>query len=231
MEGLLDIDTGRRLLREGRHHEAFLCFLSLMQAEASNAAEAEAMQMFQSGLLQEEQISDLLGWLNREAERGQGFAAFNAALIFQRGTPAMPADPVRAAKFYEEAVMKEVPEAALNLGLLLLTGSESARGLAQDAARGIDLLAKATEMGSREAAYSLGSHYLKGESIARDDRKAFTYLAVAAILGHPKAKEACGLMQKMSAIDFSEQVAEAKRIEVRIHNYRAYLAALDAERR
>lgn len=231
MTDFYDITTGIQALRQGDHNTAFQCFYNLCQSEQHHEAEKQIMGMFHAGLLTEPQISDFLGWLNREAERGEGFAAFNAAMVLEKGTQSVKPNLKMAVKLYEEAIHKEIPEAHLNLGLILISGSGESYGVPVDTTRGEELLAKACEMGSREAAYTLGSFYLKGEQLAKDQSKAFIYLALAAILGHEKAKEACGLLQTMTQRDFKEELAAARRIEVQAHNYRAYFKALDAERR
>lgn len=231
MTDLYDINTGIKALRQGDNNTAFQCFYNLCQSEQHHEAEKQIMDMFRTGLLTEPQISDLLGWLNREAERGEGFAAFNAAMVLEKGTKSVKPDLKAAVKLYEEAIFKEIPEAHLNLGLILISGAGEQYGVPRDAGRGVELLAKACEMGSRDAAYTLGSLHLKGEQLAKDESKAFVYLALAAILGHEKAKEACGLLQTMTRRDFKEELAAARKIEVQVHNYRSYFKALDAERR
>jgi len=62
------------------------------------------------------------------------------------------------------------------------------QGVPRDIFKGLELLTKGAEFGSRQSAYTIGSLYGKGELIPKDNPKSVYFLTLAALLGHIQAK-------------------------------------------
>jgi TPR repeat protein len=62
------------------------------------------------------------------------------------------------------------------------------QGVPRDIFKGLELLSKGAESGSRQSAFTIGSLYGKGEFIPQDNSKAAYYLTLAAMMGHEQAK-------------------------------------------
>jgi TPR repeat protein len=84
-------------------------------------------------------------------------------------------------------------------------------GVSRDVTRGLELLARGVELGSRECAYNLGCLYKAGKDVAVDDRKAAYYLGIAYLARHEHAHRLLILLQQTSKLDFSAEIAAAKR--------------------
>jgi TPR repeat protein len=106
------------------------------------------------------------------------------------------------------------------LGNIYITGVGAAQGIPKDIMKGIDLLAKGADLGSRQAAYTLGSYYGKGEIIPLDNNKAFYYLTLASLAQHDQAKRILVIMQHAVKTDYSKELQEAQVAYQKIQNLR-----------
>ena len=214
------IELGELNLKQGKHAVAFDIFFELAQFELSADAQFALVKMCSEGLLNTEQVESLMSWLNREVGRGNGYADYNVGLIHEKGVIGGAPDFKKAAEFYTKAIKEEVIDAFCNLGNIYITGVGAAQGIPKDIMKGIDLLAKGADLGSRQAAYTLGSYYGKGEIIPLDNNKAFYYLTLASLAQHDQAKRILVIMQHAVKEDYSKELHEAQVAYQKIQNLR-----------
>jgi TPR repeat protein len=217
---MASIELGESNLRQGKNDVAFDIFFELAQFELSVDAQFALMKMCSDGLLKADQVESLMTWLNRESGRGNGYADYNVGLIHEQGVIGGKPDYKKAVEFYAKAIQEEVHDAFCNLGNIYLTGVGASQGVLKDIDKGAELLAKGAELGSRQAAYTLGSHYGKGEIIPADYRKAFFYLTLASLAFHDQAKRILLIMQHSVKEDFSEELERAQHLHAKIQNMR-----------
>jgi TPR repeat protein len=217
---MANIELGELNLRQGKNDVAFDIFFELAQFELSADAQFALMKMCSDGLLKTDQAESLMTWLNRESGRGNGYADYNVGLIHEQGVIGGKPDYKKAVEFYTKAIKEEVHDAFCNLGNIYITGVGAAQGVLRDIDKGAELLAKGAELGSRQAAYTLGSHYGKGEIIQADYRKAFFYLTLASLALHDQAKRILLIMQHSVKEDFSEELERAQHLHAKIQNMR-----------
>jgi hypothetical protein len=217
---MANIELGELNLRQGKNDVAFDIFFELAQFELSADAQFALMKMCSDGLLKTDQAESLMTWLNRESGRGNGYADYNVGLIHEQGVIGGKPDYKKAVEFYTKAIKEEVHDAFCNLGNIYITGVGAAQGVHRDIDKGAELLAKGAELGSRQAAYTLGSHYGKGEIIQADYRKAFFYLTLASLALHDQAKRILLIMQHSVKEDFSEELERAQHLHAKIQNMR-----------
>ena len=113
-----------------------------------------------------------------------------------------------------------VHDALCNLGNIYITGVGSTQGIPQDLEKGLELLEKGAELGSRQAAYTVGSYYGKGEIVPINYSKAFLYLTLASLAQHDQAKRILLIMQHSVKDDFSKELEQAKYLHSKIENMR-----------
>jgi len=214
------VELGEQNLRQGRNDAAFEIFFDLAKYELSADAQFALIKMCFDGLLKTDQAESLMNWLNRETARGNGYAHYNLGLIHEQGVVGGKPDYKKALAFYSDAIKEEVNDAFCNLGNILITGVGAAQGVPKDIDKGIDLLAKGSELGSRQAAYTLGSYYGKGEIIPVNQRLAFYYLSLASLAQHDQAKRILMIMQHTNKEDFSKELEQAQIVNAKIQNMR-----------
>jgi TPR repeat protein len=217
---MASVELGELNLRNGKNDVAFEIFFELAQYELSADAQFALIKMCFDGLLTTDQAESLMNWLNRETARGNGYADYNLGLIHEQGTVGGKPDYKKAVEFYTKAIKEEVHDAFCNLGNILITGSGSAQGVSQDINKGLELLEKGAEFGSRQAAYTVGSYYGKGEIVPVNHRKAFLYLTLASLEKHDQAKRILLIMQHAVKEDFSKELEQAQHMYSKIQNMR-----------
>ncbi len=116
-----------------------------------------------------------------------------------------------AVRYYERAIEEEIPDAFANLGQILITGAGEPWGIKKDVIRGIELLERGVEVGSRHCAYTLGCIYVDGKGVAANERKAAYYLAIAYLAKHEHAHRLLILLQQTSKLNFSAEIGAAKK--------------------
>ena len=214
------VELGELNLRQGRNDAAFEIFFDLAQYELSADAQFALIKMCFDGLLKTDQVESLMTWLNRESGRGNGYADYNVGLIHERGSIGNGPDYKKAVEYYLKAIEEDVTDALCNLGNIYIKGMGAKQGIAQDAEKGITLLAKGAELGSRQAAYTLGSYYGKGEIVPVNYSKAFYYLTLASLAQHDQAKRILLIMQHSVKDDFSKELEQAQHAHAKIENMR-----------
>lgn len=217
---MASIELGELNLRNGKNEAAFEIFFELAQYELNADAQFALVKMCFDGLLTTDQAESLMNWLNRETARGNGYADYNLGLIHEQGTVGSKPDYKKSVEFYTKAIKEEVHDAFCNLGNIFITGSGSAQGVPQDINKGLELLEKGAELGSRQAAYTAGSYYGKGEIVPVNHRKAFLYLTLASLEKHDQAKRVLLIMQHAVKEDFSKELEQAQHMYAKIQNMR-----------
>lgn len=217
---MASVELGELNLRNGKNDAAFEIFFELAQYELSADAQFALIKMCSDGLLTTDQSESLMNWLNRETARGNGYADYNLGLIHEQGTVGGKPDYKKAVEFYTKAIKEEVHDAFCNLGNIFITGSGLAQGVSQDINKGLELLEKGAELGSRQAAYTAGSYYGKGEIVPVNHRKAFLYLTLASLEKHDQAKRVLLIMQHAVKEDFSKELEQAQHMYAKIQNMR-----------
>jgi TPR repeat protein len=98
------------------------------------------------------------------------------------------------------------------------TGME--QGVARNVERGVELLTKGAEEGSRQSAYILGSFYAKGELITQDLSKSFYFLTLAAMAKHDQAYRVLHIFQHAHKGNYAQEFDAAERQYSKIKNNR-----------
>lgn len=214
------VELGELNLQKGKTDAAFDIFFDLAQFELSADAQFALIKMCFDGLLKTDQAESLMNWLNRETSRGNGYADYNLGLIHEQGIVGGQPDFKKAVEFYTKAISEEVHDAFCNLGNIFITGSGAVQGISRDVEKGLELLEKGAELGSRQAAYTVGSYYGKGELLPANHSKAFFYLTLASLAQHDQAKRILLIMQHAVKEDFSKELERAQVVNAKIQNMR-----------
>lgn len=214
------IELGESNLRKGKNDVAFDIFFELAQFELNADAQFALIKMCSEGLLNTDQADSLMSWLSRESGRGNGYADYNVGLIHERGSIGGRPDFKKAVEYYTKAIEEDVHDAFCNLGNIYVSGIGVDQGIPQNIDKGIEFLAKGAELGSRQAAYTLGSYYGKGEIVPLSYGKAFFYLTLASLAKHDQAKRILLIMQHSVKEDFSKELEQAQHLYAKIQNMR-----------
>ena len=214
------IELGQLNLDRGRNDAAFEIFMDLAQNELNDDANYALTKMCWDGKLSTEQIELFYSFQNSASSLGNGYALFNVGLMHENGLGMIKQDYKVAVQYYEKAIKAEVHDAYCNLGNIYVLGTGMAQGVPRDIERGAQLLAKGAEEGSRQAAYTLGGLYGKGEFITQDLNKAFYYLTLAALAKHDQAKRVLHIFQHAHKGDYSREFDAAEAQFWKIENMR-----------
>lgn len=214
------IELGQLNLEKGRNDAAFEIFFDLAKNDLSDDANYALTKMCFDGKLSAEQIEIFYEFQNSNSSLGNGYAHFNVGLMHERGMGEIKQDYKTAIQYYEKAIKEEVHDAYCNLGYIYVLGSAMEQGVPRNVEKGAELLAKGAEEGSRQAAYTLGSLYGKGEFIAQDLKKAFYYLTLAALAKHDQAKRVLYIFEHAHKGNYSEQFDAAEKQHWKIINMR-----------
>ena len=198
-------------LARGNYDAAFDQYFEAFTQEFCEDAQKRLTLMTSNGQLRPEQLEKLFAHHNSlDSQRG-GLSSYNVALLYENGIGQLKPDLGVAVQYYEKAVSEHVRDAYANLAQILISGSAETYGVSRDVTRGLELLARGVELGSRECAYNLGCLYKAGKDVAVDDRKAAYYLGIAYLARHERAHRLLILLQQTSKLDFSAEIAAAKR--------------------
>jgi TPR repeat protein len=214
------IETAQSNLDRGSYEVAFDMFMDLAQNELNADAQYALVKMCFDGHIDVHQVQKLFEWLNRETSLGNGYSFFNIGLMYERGLGSIQKDLKIAVQYYEKAIGNEVIDAYCNLGNIYTGVMGLHPEIQVDVAKGIALLNKGAMLGSRQAAYTLGCIYEKGEIVELDHYKAFFYLTLATLAKHDQAHRCLILMQHAVKKDFKAQFQEAERVYWNIEGMR-----------
>ena len=145
------IEAAELNIRQGNNDAAFKILMELAEYHLSIDVQFALFNMCFDGLLTADQTQELVSWLNRESYKGNGYADYNLGVIYERGLIDGVINYKEAAHFYERAVKEEVQDAHDSLGNIYVTGIAQEQGIPQNVNKGIELLAKGAELGSRHS--------------------------------------------------------------------------------
>jgi hypothetical protein len=206
----MSIELAQLNLSRGHNEAAFLIFMDLAQFELSDDANYALTKMCWDEKLTSEQLELFYEFQNTNSSLGNGYAMFNMGLIHEKGLGKIKQDYKIAVQYYEKAIKEEVHDACCNLGSIYLIGTGMEQGVARNVERGVELLTKGAEEGSRQCAYTLGSLYGKGEFIIQDLNKAFYFLTLAALAKHDQAHRVLHIFQHAHKGDYSKEFDAAE---------------------
>ena len=214
------LDIATLNLRKGRYAAAFEIFFELAVNEFDQEAQFALTKMCFDGHLDAEQIHKLFTWVNSNSSLGNGYAHFNVGLMHERGMGEIKQDYKTAIEYYEKAVKEEVHDAYCNLGNIYALGLGEEQGIPRDIFKGIAYLAEGAQEGSRQAAYTLGCLYEKGEYIPQDHKKACYYLVLATLQKHDQAHRVLIMFQHANKGNFDPEFDAAEAQYGKIQNMR-----------
>jgi uncharacterized protein len=140
--------------------------------------------------------------------------------MYERGMGEIKQDYKTAVEYYEKAIKEEVVDAYCNLGNIYALGLGEEQGIVRDVPKGIQFLAKGAEEGSRQAAYTLGCLYEKGEYIPQNHSKACYYLVLATLAGHDQAHRVLIIFQHTNKGNYNKEFDDAEHQYGKIQNMR-----------
>lgn len=214
------LDIARQNLNRGRYEAAFDIFFDLAVHDLDPEAQFALTKMCFDGHLDADQIRRLFEWMNSNSSVGNGYALFNVGLMYERGMGEIKQDYKTAVEYYEKAIKEEVVDAYCNLGNIYALGLGEEQGIVRDVPRGIQFLAKGAEEGSRQAAYTLGCLYEKGEYIPQNHSKACYYLVLATLAGHDQAHRVLIIFQHTNKGNYNKEFDDAEHQYGKIQNMR-----------
>lgn len=220
------LDLGQLNLERGSVEAAFNIFYGLANDRASDDALYALTKMCFDGRLNPEQINTLFTLQNSHSSLGNGYAHFNVGLMFERGMGDVKQDYKTAVQYYEKAIKEEVLDAYCNLGNIYILGTGIAHGIVPNQEKGIALLKKGAEEGSRQAAFTLGSLYASGELIEQDLKQAYLYLTLAAFAKHDQAKRVLLIFEHAHRGNYQEEFELAQQQYWKIENMRRLYKSL-----
>lgn len=216
----MSIELAQHNLNRGNNQTAFTIFMDLAQFEASNDANYALTKMCWDGKLTPEQIDLFYEFQISSSSLGNGYAIFTLGFMYEKGMGKIKQDFKTAVHYYEKAIKEEVNDAYCSLGNIYVLGTGMEQGVARNVERGIELLIKGAEEGSRQAAYTLGSLYGKGEFITQDLNKAFYFLTLAALAKHDQAHRVLHIFQHAHKGNYSFEFTAAEEQYLKIQNKR-----------
>lgn len=205
------LEAGDFNLARGRYDSAFDQYFEAFTQELCEEAQKRLTSMTLEGLLKPDQIERLFQYHNSFDSHRNGIASFNVGLMYEQGLGGAKQDLSVAAQYYEKAVEQGIPDAYANLGQILISGSGVPWGIQMNVSRGIALLERGVEKGSRHCAYTLGCMYKSGDLIPVNDKRAAYYLAIASLAKHEHAQRLLILLQQTTRSSFDAEIGAARK--------------------
>jgi TPR repeat protein len=216
----MSIELAQLNLNRGHNEAAFDIFMELAKNDLNDDASYGLTKMCWDGKLTAEQIELFYEFQSSSSSLGNGYAIFNMGIIHEKGLGKIKQDYKTAVQYYEKAIKEDVHDACCNLGSIYLMGTGMEQGVARNVERGVELLTKGAEEGSRQSAYILGSFYAKGEFVAKDLSKAFYFLTLAAMAKHDQAYRVLHIFQHAYKGNYVQEFDAAERQYSKIQNMR-----------
>ena len=116
------------------------------------------------------------------ARGGRVGAQLKLARLLQKGADGVPANPAKAATFFQMALDQGHPSAAYALAQMYAEGE----GVPQDGARAVALYRTSVEQGDTRAYLRLGDLYASGDAVSQDYQEAIRWYTLAAEHADPK---------------------------------------------
>jgi len=134
------------------------------------------------------------------ADAGHASAQFNLAQMYRRGL-GVPADLVRAERYYREAALQGHRSAQANLASLYFTKQPP------QPKEAIYFWRLAARQGDAISQYQMGVQYFNGEYVVRDRIQAYAWMVLAADKGLADAKNALSQMRQYLSAEETEKGA------------------------
>jgi TPR repeat protein len=216
----MSIELAQLNLNRGHNEAAFDIFMELAKNDLNDDASYALTKMCWDGKLTAEQVELFYDFQSSSSILGNGYAIFNMGIMHEKGLGKIKQDYKTAIQYYEKAIKEEVHDACCNLGSIYLMGTGMEQGVARNVERGVELLTKGAEEGSRQSAYILGSFYAKGELITQDLSKAFYFLTLAAMAKHDQAYRVLHIFQHAYKGNYVHEFDAAESQYLKIQNMR-----------
>jgi TPR repeat protein len=169
-------------LRAKQNHLALTSALKALENNPLPQAQCIIARLAWDGVLKYEDQEFLMPWLEREIANGNAYACFIGALLDHSGQM-HEINTSRAIERFKIAIAKGIADAMAGYANLLLPQNENT-AVTPDLKTAIKLLEQSLALGSREAAYFLGKHYLHEKQTPDNLQKAYYHLNIARLLGH-----------------------------------------------
>ncbi len=125
-------------------------------------------------------------WYAKAAERGHAKAAYNLALMYEKGEGGLPQDDEKYMALMEQSARAGFAKAQNNLAFAYDLGKY---GAAVDKEKAIHWYRQAVAQGHMHAQFNLGLSYEDGDGVPQDRDKALELFRLAAEQGHEKAQK------------------------------------------
>ena len=135
-------------------------------------------------------LPDGAKFLTQAAEKGQAVAQYRLGTLYERGQ-GVPADPVKAAHWYEMAATQGNRKAMHNLAVSYAGGAAGKKNMAE-AAR---WFAKAAALGLSDSQFNLAVLYERGDGVPQSLMDAYKWYSIAAASGDSESKTRIGVLQ------------------------------------
>ena len=213
--GYLGLEEGNRALELGAYHQAFEIFMAMVES-GEDPAFYKLCEMAINDQLDDNERELFVQRLLQDVAQGNGIAAFNAGILYSRGT-GIPRDIDKAVDMFNLAISHKVPEGPLALARLYIGHLGKLPLASPDNV--VSLLDQGARLGSVDAAFTLGKLFTQGDVLSRDPYKAFLYLFLAAAQGHEDSKRALMVLQTLHPKEpFEREQKAAKEMIYRIKN-------------
>jgi localization factor PodJL len=156
--------------------------LRLAAAKGDPAAQFEVGMRLADGKSPQQDLKQAATWLRRSAEAGFPLAQFRLATLFERGL-GEEKDPAAAELWYTRAAEQGNVKAMHNLAVL------NASKLEPDYAGAAKWFTAAAERGLADSQYNLAVLHENGLGVAKDDKRAYQWLLLAAKSGDAEAQK------------------------------------------
>lgn len=135
-------------------------------------------------------LPDAIKFLTQAAEKGQAVAQYRLGTLYERGE-GVPADPVKAAHWYEMAANQGNRKAMHNLAVAYASGTAGKKNMAE-AAR---WFAKAAALGLSDSQFNLAVLYERGDGVPQSLLDAYKWYSIAAASGDAESKQRMSVLQ------------------------------------
>jgi localization factor PodJL len=156
--------------------------LRLAAAKGDPAAQFEVGMRLADGKSPEQDMKQAAAWLHRSAEAGFPLAQFRLGTLYERGL-GEEKDPAAAELWYTRAAEQGNVKAMHNLAVLM------ASKLEPDYAEAAKWFTAAAERGLADSQYNLAVLHENGLGVAKDDKRAYQWLLLAAKSGDAEAQK------------------------------------------
>jgi localization factor PodJL len=135
-------------------------------------------------------LKDAVKFLSQAAEKGQAVAQYRLGTLYERGQ-GVPADPVKAAHWYELSANQGNRKAMHNLAVSYASGTTGKKDMAESAR----WFAKAATLGLSDSQFNLAVLYERGDGVPQSLLDAYKWYSIAAAAGDSESKQRMAVLQ------------------------------------